>query len=539
MKQNHAEQFDVAIVGYGPVGQLLALLLARRGYRISVIERWPEPFALPRAVHYDHEVARIFQAAGVIDEMQAISGTADEVEFLGAQRQLLFKFKVSGTSQSGWPFANGFAQPDLEKVLDTAVQSCPNVTLMRGWEATHVQQSDGEVVVQMRPTVTVSGDIERERGATRSVHAKFVIGADGANSFVQRKMDSTFVDLGFAFDWLVVNLRWKPGHERDFGIQNICDPARPTSVVPGGPGRRRWEFMLLPGETAEAMNREEIAWDLLSPWDVSPEDSVLERHAVYTFRAGWADRWRDGRLLLAGDAAHLMPPFMGQGMCSGMRDAMTLAWQLDLVLRGDQPIAFLDAYGSERLDHVRALIFGSVENGKIICMSDPVAAAERDARMAAANSSPALAPPPPPPPRLGAGIVMDGNSHGGLLSFQGMVEAKGRRGLFDDVIGRGFVLIGTAINPETILSPINRQFLDSIGAIVVHVSPQGPVRDVDDGYAQWFAANGYVAALVRPDFYLFGATATAAALNDLVNALRTKLEVVSGIVLVDGVSQNA
>lgn len=539
MNQDHDEQFDVAIVGYGPVGQLLALLLARRGHRIAAIERWPEPFALPRAVHYDHEVARIFQAAGVVDEMQAISGTADEVEFLGAQRQLLFKFKVSGTSQSGWPFANGFAQPDLEKVLDTAVKSCPNVTLMRGWEATDVQQSDSEAVVELRRTSPVSGEGEHERDAIRSVHAKFVIGADGANSFVQRKMDNKFVDLGFAFDWLVVNLRWKPGNERDFGIQNICDPARPTSVVPGGPGRRRWEFMLLPGETAEEMNREEVAWDLLSPWGVSAENSVLERHAVYTFRAGWADRWRDGRLLLAGDSAHLMPPFMGQGMCSGMRDAMTLSWQLDLVLRGAQPPTLLESYGSERLDHVRALIFGSVEHGKLICMSDPVAAAERDARMEAANSNPALAPPPPPPPRLGAGIVMDGNSHGGLLSFQGIVEANGTRGLFDDVIGRGFVLIGTAINPETCLSPTNRQFLDSIGAIVAHVSPLGPVHDIDDGYAEWFAANGYVAALVRPDFYLFGAAVTAAAVNDLVDALRTKLDTASGIALVDAVSQNA
>ena len=510
---------QVVIVGYGPVGQLLALLLGRQGREIVVVERWASLFAMPRAVHYDHEVARIFQSAGVIGPMQAISGTAEEVQFLGAQRQLLFKFGVSGWSQSGWPFANGFAQPDLEAVLDEAVRALPNVKIMRGWQADAVDQSPEGAQLTVRRGGLVDGGWAPD-GATHAIGADFVIGTDGANSFLRRQMATEFTDLGFEFDWLVVNVRWKPGHERDFGIQNICDPARPTSVVPGGPGRRRWEFMLVPGDDPQHLSTVEAAWKLLEPWDVHPGNAILERHAIYTFRAGWAEQWRDGRLLLAGDSAHLMPPFMGQGMCSGMRDAMTLAWQLGTVLDGIQPLAFLDNYGEERLGHVKYLIHGSVEHGKIICLSDPVAAAERDARMQAAALDPAMAPPPPAPPRLGGGITMAGNPFAGLLSFQGLVEKGGRRGLFDDVVGRGFTLVGAAVDPAEHLNEINRAFLDSIGATVANIAADTEVRDVDDGYAKFFAGEGYKIALSRPDFYLFGAVANVDELNPMIDALR-------------------
>ncbi len=513
------ENAEVVIVGYGPVGQLLALLLGRQGRRVVVVERWAALFAMPRAVHYDHEIARIFQAAGVIDPMQAISGTAEEVQFLGAKRQILFKFGVSGWSQSGWPLANGFAQPDLEAVLDEAVQALPNVTIMRGWQADAIVQSPQGAQLTMRRGGLIDG-VWTPDGTTHLISSAFVIGTDGANSFVRKQMATDFTDLGFAFDWLVVNLRWKPGHDRDFGIQNICDPARPTSVVPGGPGRRRWEFMLVPGDDPAYMITPEASWKLLEPWDVNPDNAILERHAIYTFRAGWAEHWRDGRLLLAGDSAHLMPPFMGQGMCSGMRDAMTLAWQLGIVLDGAQPLSFLDNYGQERLDHVKYMIHGSVEHGKIICLSDPVEAAERDARMQAAALDPTLAPPPPGPPRLGAGLVMPDNPFAGLLSFQGIVEKGGRRGLFDDVVGGGFTLVGASIDPQAHLNDTNRAFLNSIGATIANFSADSDVTDVDDGYAKWFAGQGYEIALSRPDFYLFGAIADTRELNPMIDALR-------------------
>src|SRR6185295_18872069 len=168
-------------------------------------------------------------------------------------------------------------------------------------------------------------------------------------------------------------------------------------LVSGGPGRRRWEFMRLPGESLDELNNEATAWRLLAPWDVHPGNATLERHTVYRFQARWVDTWRNGRLLLAGDAAHQMPPFAGQGMCSGLRDVANLTWKLDLVLADTAPPALLDTYASERIPHVRALIDFSMELGKVICIADPAGAAARDALMVAAAEAGQQTTPPPFP----------------------------------------------------------------------------------------------------------------------------------------------
>ena len=171
-------------------------------------------------------------------------------------------------------------------------------------------------------------------GEEREVTAAYVIGCDGANSLVRERMGTPLEDLGFAFDWLIADtIPRDPGLLAGVNLQQ-CDPARPTTLVSGGPGRRRWEWMLLPGESPEQVEDREFVWELLARSGVGRDEVTLERHTIYTFRARWAERWREGRMLLAGDAAHLMPPFAGQGMCSGIRDALTLSWHLDLVLQG-------------------------------------------------------------------------------------------------------------------------------------------------------------------------------------------------------------
>jgi 2-polyprenyl-6-methoxyphenol hydroxylase-like FAD-dependent oxidoreductase len=199
-----------------------------------------------------------------------------------------------------------------------------------------------------------------------AAEARFVVGCDGANSFVRPHLGASVTDLGFFFDWLIVDvIPHRPAVWTPLNVQ-ICDPARPTTLVSGGPGRRRWEFMRLPGEPIEELNSEDTAWRLLAPWGVTPDNAALERHAVYRFQARWVDTWRHGRLLLAGDAAHQMPPFAGQGMCSGLRDATNLAWKLDLVLAGRAPAGVLDTYPSERIPQVQAMIDFSMELGRVI-----------------------------------------------------------------------------------------------------------------------------------------------------------------------------
>ena len=461
------ETFDVVIVGYGPVGQMAAILLGQMGYRVSVFERWPQIYALPRAAVYDDETARIFQAAGETDEVLKVSEPVRGFyEWRNKAGETLLRLERTGPGRSGWPVANFFSQPQLQAVLDTRAKSLPTVEVNQGWEVERIMEHDDSVeVTAQQGHAGQAGEWVPEE-AMRTVRARYLIGADGANSTVRQHMGTSVTDLGFAFDWLVVDII--PHEQRDWTPMNwqLCDPARPTTIISGGPGRRRWEFMRLPGESIEELNTAETAWRLLEPWGMTPDNAMLERHAVYLFSARWANLWRQGRLLLAGDAAHLTPPFAGQGMCSGLRDALNLAWKLDLVLSGKADVTILDTYESERLFNVRQFIDFSVQLGSIICITDPQAAAERDTRMLGSQEAPPI---PNPPRRLGPGILHKDDPHTGVLFVQGRVGNAGKSGLFDDVVGKGFSLLARG-DLARVLREDQREFLVSIDTHVLRLA---------------------------------------------------------------------
>jgi flavoprotein hydroxylase len=330
-------------------------------------------------------------------------------------------------------------------------------------------------------------------------------------------------DLGFFFDWLIVDVVPREPRVWDPINGQLCDPARPTTVVSGGPGRRRWEFMRLPGESIAELNTEATAWRLLEPWALDPANATLERHAVYTFQARWVDGWWKDRILLAGDAAHQMPPFAGQGMCSGIRDAANLAWKLDLVLAGKAEDELLGTYASERIPQVRQVIEFSIALGKVICVSDPDAAASRDAAMIAAARERDVTP-PLPTPAIGPGVLLDGDPLAGHLFLQGQVRCDGAIGRFDDVVGRTFTLISPVADPATLLEPELAAFFASLGGTTAHVGPGGRVHDLNGSYAKWFAEHGVGVVLQRPDFHLFGTAPTVDGTAALVERLRTALE---------------
>jgi 2-polyprenyl-6-methoxyphenol hydroxylase-like FAD-dependent oxidoreductase/catechol 2,3-dioxygenase-like lactoylglutathione lyase family enzyme len=519
---------DVAIIGYGPTGQMLALLLGEKGYRVAVFERWPSHYPLPRAIVYDHEIARIFQAAGIAEALSSIVEPSGIYEWRNARGETLLRFDWSEQGVSGWQSNTMFSQPQLEAILNARVKSLPAVTVYQGWAVEHVEQTQGAVQLQVRKqAVTSSGELEPGQEHL-SVRGQYVIGADGANSLLRQYMRTSLTDLGFLFDWLVVDII--PHEPRTWDPPNlqVCDPARPTTVVSGGKGRRRWEFMRLPEERVEDLNSAEMAWRLLAPWDITPENATLERHALYTFKARWADSWRDGRFLLAGDAAHLMPPFAGQGMGAGMRDAVNLAWKFDLVLSGRADESLLDTYTSERLPHVQSTIHFSVELGKIICISDAEAAAMRDAQMLAARQQSAQGGLTLPFFLPGPGIFLEGDPLAGHLFLQREVARSGQRGLFDDLVGRGFCLISMAGDPARHLAPDDLAFFTSIGGRIVALKSgvdkySGDVIDITGAYAEWFADNHCAVVLMRPDFAIYGTAPDLAGAVKLVRSLREQL----------------
>src|SRR5262245_47560449 len=234
------ETADVAIVGYGPVGATLAILLGQRGWRVRVLERWPEPYPLPRAEHFDHEIARVLQAAGVAGALAGRTESASIYEWRNARGEVLLRIgREAGGSISSWPESNMFHQPELEAILDARVRTLANVSVRRGCEVTSVRDAGARAEVVARGT----------DGAEIEVEARYVVGCDGAQSFVRGALGAGWHDLGFHFDWLVVDVVPAVPRREDPLNWQLCDPARPTTIVSGGPGRRRWEFMRLPEES--------------------------------------------------------------------------------------------------------------------------------------------------------------------------------------------------------------------------------------------------------------------------------------------------
>jgi 3-(3-hydroxy-phenyl)propionate hydroxylase len=497
-----SSQADVIIVGAGPVGLLLSILLAKRNKSVILVERWSEHYGRPRAVTYDHEIARILATLGIDSESDPAISYHDELYYWkNANRENIQIVDWQSTSASGWRVRYWFNQPELEARLSNIASQFDNITEMRGWQAVALTQNDHQVNLTIKRNPEEVGI----NGESVVLEGKYLVGADGANSFVRESLGIDNEDKGYFFDWLILDMIPKTELHISPAQWQLCDPQRPTTIVPGGPGRRRWEYMVLEGESPEEMQKPERAWELLKPWGVTPENAVLERSAVYRFQARWAKIWNKGRCAIAGDAAHLMPPFAGEGMCAGVRDALALAWRLDGILDGTFKTEILNSYTTERIEHAKHYIDFSQELGKIICIANEEQAAERDRRMKAELAARNNKPVPTDICQLGPGIWCPDSRSAGELSVQGVVEANGKKDRFDQAIGQGWVLIGLSNNPADALTFEEHEHLERLNTLFIQVDKAGApgaVIDTDGTYEKWFKSINAKFVLLRPDFYV-------------------------------------
>jgi len=482
---------DVAIIGYGPVGATLANILG--GFNVStvVIERDETAYSLPRAVHFDDEVMRCFQSIGLAREIAADCHVNPGMLFVDNDGRVLVDW--SRPMEIGplcWHASYRFHQPDLERVLRRGANRYSNVTVLPGYTVTGLRQSGTTVDIEAANSAT---------GEPLSLSAGFVVGCDGARSMTRAAIGSGFEDLGFNERWLVVDLILE-NQRADLGDYSIqhCDPDTPATYVRGTGQRRRWEFRLDPETGDEEATKPESVWKRLQKW-LTPADASLERAAVYTFRSRLAQRWRQGNIFIAGDAAHQTPPFMGQGMCAGIRDAANLGWKLARVVENRSGDTLLDTYQSERAVHARAYIEMAVAMGQLINKT----AVEKlvDAESLQSGEAKRIASIRPP---LGPGLSQ--NRPDGINRNRDAEDLAGH-------LAPQFFLADGALSDAKMHNKMalfvrhecEAEIIRTFGARLKDLDI-GVIADKDPALQDWLAGKNADAILVRPDGYVMATT---------------------------------
>ncbi len=492
---------DVLVVGFGPVGATIVNLLGRYGVRTLVIDKDKAIFMAPRAIALDNEALRILQLAGIED------GDFDKVAipYVRMHSPQLGEFGRINTLGhiDGHPKLVTFYQPELEAALRRRASQYGEVHIAPGAALTGFGENADGVVA----TLDVGG------GRTCSVRARYLVGADGANSLVRQLIGQAFKGRTYAQDWLVVDARGAPSPIDH--VEFLCDHRRPAPHMPAPGGRERWEFMLRPGETRAEMESDAKISELLKPWG-GPKAMTIERKAVYRFHARTAKAFRKGRVFLAGDAAHITPPFAGQGLVAGLRDAANLSWKIAWVLHGRASPHILESYDEERRPHAKAMIDLAKFMGRLIMPQNaPVAFLTHGLAQLAR-----LAPlrrqlqelEIKPKNVFGKGLFAAGRSQakivrGGLLPQGWVRDPDGRIHLSDDALGPSLTLVGFGRDAAEGLDAATLRKFAACGGKVVQIAHRGQRQrvkregwreDLDGTFMPGVAPCGW-AAVVRPD----------------------------------------
>ncbi|MBS1843396.1 MAG: bifunctional 3-(3-hydroxy-phenyl)propionate/3-hydroxycinnamic acid hydroxylase [Actinobacteria bacterium] len=516
-------EHDLLVIGLGPVGATAANLAGALGLDCVGVDLAPSVFGLPRAIHFDAEIMRIFQAIGLAEEVSAICRPGSGSLHLGADGEPIRDFRVEPTpGDLGWFPHYMFFQPQLDQLLREGAERRSSVRLELGWRCESVVEDDSGVVALLRD----------HEGAERQLQARYVLACDGASSTIRRASGIDLHDLGFEEDWIVVDMLVPSADLGPDYMLTSCNPDRPLVYVPGPGNHRRWEFMVLPGEDPAELSEQSRMREIIEPSAPWLGAAEVLRSAVYTFHGLVARSWRHGSVFLAGDAAHQTPPFYAQGMCHGIRDVDNLLWKLALVLRGEAAPGLLESYEAERVPHVGAIVEAAVANGRYICMVDREQARRRDAfyreKMRAGTDVGSFR---GVIPALEAGLIdheSPADSGVGKLFPQPTVRgADGREELLDEFLGPAFAIV----TRDRSATQLGEWLVDEVGGSVLLISasddPHRFVRNVSDESGlleSWFDRTGSDWCVVRPDRYVFSSGKGSEDLRRTLLDLRRGLE---------------
>jgi 3-(3-hydroxy-phenyl)propionate hydroxylase len=523
--EQHHSDYRVVVVGHGPTGVIAASLLGHSNIRTLAIDRQRDVYDKPRAIAIDHEILRLLDNLGAAERVLPYIAPFPASQHFGAKGQLIRRIDmVPEPYPLGYTPSMVFTQPPVEAALRAHAAAYDSVNVELGTELLGFDQSPNHVTLHLRD----------DKQATRSVTADYMIACDGASSGTRQALGIAFEDLVFDEPWLVVDLQVNSaalGKLPETAAQ-FCDPSRPTSFIIGPGNHRRFEIMLLPGEDPREMEEPAQVWRLLARW-ITPDDATLWRAASYQFHALVAQEWRRGRVFLAGDAAHQQPPFIGQGMCQGIRDVGNLVWKLDRVLKGQSSSELLNTYGEERMEHVRQLTTRIKAIGHVICERDPVAAEERDVRiLSEGGGHPRTVTRQEIVPPLQKGLLAFPlhPANGTLFPQPWIRTATGRR-LLDTAAGTGWRLVLDARNAPDLTADAGAS-MTRIGMRLIRVRSADAagqaepeiVAEEDGVLAAWFDHHRCRAAIVRPDHYVYGVANDNSALVKMLSELAKRLQ---------------
>ncbi|MEM7033596.1 MAG: bifunctional 3-(3-hydroxy-phenyl)propionate/3-hydroxycinnamic acid hydroxylase [Chloroflexota bacterium] len=513
---------DVVIVGCGPAGAVAANLLGKLGYSVTVLEAAFEFHNETRAIHMDHEAMRILQS---LDLEEAIEGDITPflgMEFVDENLDRIFLLKASNPESGEQGYM--FGQPAIELALRKRMEDWDRVELCLGCEVTDIEERDGGYTI---------GYHNLAHDEIAQISAKYVIGADGSSSFTRKHFQIDLENLDFDEPWVVVDgMLTQPVDLPVYG-QQVCDITRPKTFIPGENAHRRWEIMVLPDDDRDVVQTEDFIYEAIAPWGVTRDTYKVRRSAFYVFHALIAKIWYQDGFFLIGDACHQTPPFLGQGMCAGLRDAANIAWKIDLVERGLVDKAIFDSYRQERYPHVQTVIRAAIEQGRIICTIDPEIAKIRAdvlddlSKREGMSFYDVL-------PSLQEGVLQssDTESSAGALSPQPRVKTQTGKVVFlDKVAGDRFrLIIKEGFNPRDLDDDL-QNFWNDLSGQVVCIDPSHEangdvvsVEDIDGRLEEFFASTNCGIMLVRPDHYIFGTAQSNDEIPALLSDLKAQLQ---------------